>query len=258
MQKQQYFNKNYINSRFIASYYNKGGRDKNQDSITIQKVETSVGEILLASVCDGLGGMDKGEIASGYVIEQLISWFYSSFIELLERNQNKIFNNLLNIDNLIINSVNKILFKIHNDLKEYGNLNSLMIGTTCTIFLAISNKAYIFNVGDSALYRINSSMKMITKIKNIKSNVLSNCIGIGAFKSPEIKKLKVKYNMAFLLCSDGFYHNFDHPRLNRIYQLLKVKIVMNGDVARKRLNTIGKMNISKGETDNMSAIYIAY
>ena len=47
----------------------------NQDSLLVRSAMTKEGEILLAAVCDGMGGLEKGEVASGEVIRALARWF---------------------------------------------------------------------------------------------------------------------------------------------------------------------------------------
>ena len=42
-----------------------GTRKKtNQDSMIVMQAATDRGQVLLASVCDGMGGLAKGEVAS--------------------------------------------------------------------------------------------------------------------------------------------------------------------------------------------------
>ena len=60
----------------VNVYWNKGAvRKSNQDSVLVLKALTSQGRVLLAAVCDGMGGMDRGEYASGYLTEELVTWF---------------------------------------------------------------------------------------------------------------------------------------------------------------------------------------
>ena len=40
-----------------------GGKETNQDSILIERADTPEGEIIFAVVCDGMGGLAKGELA---------------------------------------------------------------------------------------------------------------------------------------------------------------------------------------------------
>ena len=59
-----------------AYLWEKGECETNEDSLVLQQVETRVGTVTLAAVCDGVGGLKEGETASGYMAEMLIVWFY--------------------------------------------------------------------------------------------------------------------------------------------------------------------------------------
>ena len=50
-------------------------KQTNQDSVLIKHGETEKGEILLAVICDGMGGLEKGELASATVIRTFSKWF---------------------------------------------------------------------------------------------------------------------------------------------------------------------------------------
>lgn len=52
--------------RYLSAFYTDIGTQKksNQDSLLIQEANTATGTTLLAVLCDGLGGLQKGEIAS--------------------------------------------------------------------------------------------------------------------------------------------------------------------------------------------------
>ena len=56
--------------RFIATADTDVGISKstNQDSVLIKHASTDDGEVLMAVVCDGMGGLAKGELASATVI----------------------------------------------------------------------------------------------------------------------------------------------------------------------------------------------
>lgn len=43
-------------------------KEINQDSILVRHGKYSEGEVLMAVICDGMGGLDKGELASATVI----------------------------------------------------------------------------------------------------------------------------------------------------------------------------------------------
>lgn len=50
-------------------------KDTNQDSILIKHADSQVGELVLAVICDGMGGLAKGELASATVIREFSRWF---------------------------------------------------------------------------------------------------------------------------------------------------------------------------------------
>ena len=55
-----------------ACHTDVGTRKKtNQDSMIIMQAETEVGNVLFASVCDGMGGLAKGEVASATMVRAL-------------------------------------------------------------------------------------------------------------------------------------------------------------------------------------------
>ena len=69
-------------------YWNKGREaEKNQDSVALQQVLTSKGRVLLAVVCDGMGGIARGEAASGYAAERLREWFYTELFAMMRKNK---------------------------------------------------------------------------------------------------------------------------------------------------------------------------
>ena len=62
---------------YIATYHTDVGtrKETNQDSLAIKVVNTKEGNVAFAIVCDGMGGLAKGEVASKEVIEAFCTWF---------------------------------------------------------------------------------------------------------------------------------------------------------------------------------------
>ena len=50
-------------------------RETNQDSILVQHGRVGEEEILLAAVCDGMGGLARGELASAIAVRSFSRWF---------------------------------------------------------------------------------------------------------------------------------------------------------------------------------------
>ena len=43
-------------------------KSTNQDSLSVKVINTSIGKMAFAILCDGMGGLEKGEVASASVI----------------------------------------------------------------------------------------------------------------------------------------------------------------------------------------------
>lgn len=47
----------------------------NQDSVLILEADTEYGNIALAAICDGMGGLANGEVASASLVKAYAAWF---------------------------------------------------------------------------------------------------------------------------------------------------------------------------------------
>ena len=55
-------------------------KSTNQDSTAIRIIDTPDGQVAFAIVCDGMGGLAKGELASKEVITAFCRWFDEEFV----------------------------------------------------------------------------------------------------------------------------------------------------------------------------------
>ena len=62
---------------FLTAFHTDVGIKKktNQDSLLIHQAQTDSGNVLLAVICDGMGGLAKGEVASACMIRAFSDWF---------------------------------------------------------------------------------------------------------------------------------------------------------------------------------------
>ena len=56
----------------------------NQDSVLVKIAQTNHGKVCLCVVCDGMGGLADGELASATVIREFDQWFINKLPGLLE------------------------------------------------------------------------------------------------------------------------------------------------------------------------------
>ncbi len=242
--------------------YEKGRRESNQDSIALHKIVTSYGEAVLAVVCDGMGGMEEGETASGYVAERMSCWFYEELPLLLQRRIGM---------KGIARSIGRKLFHLHIDLKEYGKRKGIVTGTTASILLLTDRQYLICHLGDSVIFRINrrccgfwricgcsgwnfgKGVRRMTGIHGDAVSVLERCIGGGRYHPPDVRYGRIGKRTAFLVCSDGFWHHLKEEEIRDTFQ--KEPAEQDG-WAEKRLRTLAAKAMRRGETDNISAIYL--
>lgn len=250
--------------------YERGRRKSNQDSIALHKIVTAYGEAALAVVCDGMGGMDEGETASGYVAERMSCWFYEELPPLLERR--------VGIRG-IARSIERKLFHLHIDLKEYGRRKGIVSGTTASILLIAGHRYLLCHLGDSVIYRIRrrragclrmqkasgalalrrrlfpvgKPIRRMTRIHGDAASGLERCIGGGKYHPPDVRYGRIGRHTAFLVCSDGFWHHLEE---DEIADTFREGDTERGGWADKRLKALAAKAQRRGETDNISAIYL--
>ena len=120
----------------------------NQDSLLVRSAMTKEGEILLAAVCDGMGGLEKGEVASGEVIRALARWFEETLPLLLSGEQEK-----KGVGErrkrAIAKSLESLIQEENQMISVYGKEKNLLLGTTVSAVLLIAGWYLIVHVGDS-------------------------------------------------------------------------------------------------------------
>ena len=250
--------------RFIATADTDIGisKDTNQDSVLIKHAMADGKEILLAVVCDGMGGLSKGELASATVIRAFARWFDEELPFELE-----------NVDLQVIGAKWSLLLKeLNAQILEYSKENSIEgVGTTFSGILFIDDQYVIGHVGDTRIYHIGSSMTQLTTDQTFvareisrgtmtleqaktdkRRNLLLQCIGASKVVEPQIICGKTEKG-AYMLCSDGFRHEITEAE---IYESLNPINLMNKDAMHNNAKYLIEQNKSREEKDNISVLLI--
>ena len=68
----------------VAAYTDIGTqKEVNQDSLCIRRAAVpGLGESIMAVVCDGMGGLERGELASGLCVQIFGMWFDQNLYRL--------------------------------------------------------------------------------------------------------------------------------------------------------------------------------
>ena len=232
----------------VSVYWNKGAvRRTNQDSLIVLQALTSQGRVLMAAVCDGMGGMDKGECASGYLTEELVTWFYNSLLRAIGKRKPLW---------VIRRSLERNLYRIQARLQNYADKRGLEMGTTMSLLVLWEKKYLLWHLGDSRIYHLSGHRKrkiyLMTEDHVQGKNRLTKCVGSFGFFAPDFRMGTIGKGEAFLLCSDGFWHMMDAEELGEAL----TPALMTEERCERRLREIGETAMRRGERDNLSAIYI--
>ena len=126
----------------------------NQDSLTVKVANTICGEAAFAVMCDGMGGLEQGEVASATVVQAYEQWFLKDLPHLLARGFSE-------------EILEKVWYRLANDcnvrIAEYSMEQKAPMGTTLTAMLLLEGRYYISHVGDCRAYVMGNGMEQLTE-----------------------------------------------------------------------------------------------
>lgn len=221
--------------------WEKGRREKNEDSLAFWHMKKGRQNRIMAIICDGIGGLPQGEQASSYVIRQMAGWYMTEGyrIEKIKKTE-KI--------------LQQLCYQIHGELKEYGKENGIRLGTTMTM-LVLDNKRYVcVHYGDCRLYLFRKGkIQQLTRDDCEKNGAINKAIGVGEWNLGQFSSGKIRLGDSFLLCTDGFYKKIDDEML----QILAKRKNLEEEHIGRILKQIYQKKIFMGENDNISALFVA-
>lgn len=248
-----------------AAHTDVGIRKKvNQDSFCLKIASAKSERIAFAVLCDGMGGLKMGELASSFLVNAFSSWFETVLTEEIKHGLQP---------QRIQKQWNDIIQRQNVNIREFGAKQGVTLGTTLTAVLICGTVYLTAHVGDSRLYLLNrSSIKQLTKDQSLvaheveqgkltaeqaktdkRRNVLLQCVGASTTVIPQSFMGNAAVNDVFVLCSDGFRHEVSDEE---IYGVLAPELLNNEQIIKKSLSDLTELNKSRGETDNITAIAI--
>ena len=240
-------------------------KSTNQDSYNVRVFSTKQGKVVLAVLCDGMGGLAKGEVASASLVNAFCKWADNKLPILCE---SEITDSDIRADWV------GIATEYNEKIKLYGKKCGLSsgLGTTVTALLLTENRYYIINVGDTRAYEITDSVAILTKDQTVvarevelgnltpeeaetdsRRSVLLQCIGASDDVYPDMFFGDTKLNATYMLCSDGFRHEITNKE---IYDFLNPNVMVDADGMKHNMESLIELNKQRQERDNISVITI--
>ena len=246
---------------FISCCTDEGRRKKgNQDSILVQRAVSGREQAVLAVLCDGMGGLDRGDMASASVVKAFSGWMEKELSRLRWTRKKKIF---LALD--------RVLRKADRRLRAYSGRYGLRMGTTATVLLLFRGMYYIAHVGDSRVYELGKKARQVTSDQTLvaeevkrgllteeqagndpRRNILLQCVG-GNGCIPEHICGTVKEGAVYLVCSDGFCHEISAEEMKDTFCPEQMQ---DEETLEERCRILVERNLERGERDNISVIAI--
>ena len=225
-------------------------RDSNQDLYDFGTFETGD---CWAIVCDGMGGVSGGQVASQICVEHVASAIKKHYRKSLSVKAAK------NLLQSAISAANSIIYD-----KAQADITLKGMGTTIVAVILIKNIAVIAHVGDSRAYLMDSSViEQITKdhslvqvmIDNGKitpeeaqthpdKNIITRAVGVVNFVDVDFDVIDIDSGEKLLVCTDGLSGSVSEREM--------IDTVNNyNDSSTEKLV---KMAIENGSKDNITVL----
>lgn len=243
---------------------NIGSREVQQDAIrTDDDYAYADSQKMISILCDGMGGLAGGEIASKLCADTLYNAFYSVGVD----------DDVSSFYEFVIREMDKDI----SNLKDSSGM-SVKAGTTLISVIIMKNKLYLASVGDSRIYFLrNNEIKCLTvdhnykmildhKVKNglitekqaqtdPQKEALVSFLGIGDLKYIDINQKPIDLNNGdyIVLCSDGLYRTLNEEEILKTLTYYRddmqsaAEVLVNNAIAKK-----------KKHQDNVSVIAIKF
>lgn len=203
-------------------------RKSNMDSLLLKQRTINGRHLCIAAVCDGIGGLADGAVASSSAVRKLHQWF----------------DGVKDAKRLGLQMRDAVL-EINRSIVAEADREGLRTGTTFSALLLEEDRYYVVHTGDSRIYiRQGSSLTQLTEDQSEEGR-LTACLGHG-------ERTELFYNEGsgdgdcFLLCSDGLYKRMTPSLLQQgVGQV-------TGKNMRKVMEHFVKYVTERGEKDNIS------
>ncbi|MBR4960885.1 MAG: serine/threonine-protein phosphatase [Clostridia bacterium] len=234
--------------KLISGYCSDKGniREKNEDAILIRSMQHEDRTFLIAVVCDGIGGLDGGELASEFVIRKINAWFNAVADHIRQEP----------IDGEVLKPyLQNAVRKWNDQLVQYMLEENLQMGSTMSLIMIVNCKVYGINIGDSRVYCYNrSGIYQCTEDTSVSQYtegrlkvLLESYMGKNGDLWIQNWERTLEPGDLFLLCTDGFYHFLTELDLMEMYK----KIENNTDLTLCCHEAV-KNAMNRGSRDNVT------
>ena len=248
-------------------------RRVNQDALLCKIARhRQYGRICFAAVCDGLGGLSQGEIASAAFIRRAEEWFFHDFVDLLRQAEREELSPARCLHRAGIDW-QSVIMEMNDRISRYGHREGVRLGTTAVLFLLVGCHYLVMHVGDSRCYLADErGLKLITHDHSLvqkqldagiltpaqaalsdKKSVLLQCIGASDVIRPDFCEGLLLKDTSVILCTDGFWRRLPETVL---WEAVHADPEGGEEAMSGVLKQLASRVKQQGERDNISAVYL--
>lgn len=254
--------------RFVITAVTDKGDYKrvNQDSCAAAVGRARGGDSAFAIVCDGVGSLERSEIASAYVVKRFTEWFDTKYAFIVDTaNEDEFCSRLYEIWRTLVEEINTGVY-------SYAAEHGMKLGTTLSCVLVRNGYYYIMHIGDSRIYSLTDELRQLTGDHTLtereiekgnltpeaaktdkRRHVLMRCIGSQERVRGDFFTGKITAPAKLLVCSDGFRDKISEEQLYKmLYGSKTVKKEKITKGAEKVISHVRK----NSEKDNITAAII--
>ena len=241
-----------------------GKRKKvNQDNYGFRCLKKDGGWAVFSIVCDGVGGLSQGEIASSMVTRRYLEWFDFEFIKIYDQDFDE-----KNIKLSWENVLREINFQLH----QIGEDAGIQLGTTVALLLICNDHYYCMNIGDTRVYRILDKMEQISVDHSLlqmklddgtltlkeaetfpEKNVLFQCIGFNEILEMTFRSGTMTDEAVWIVCSDGFRNRVSEEE---IFSFFNPGHLIDSNQFCREIENAVKLNLQRNERDDITLVAI--
>ncbi|MBE6802591.1 MAG: Stp1/IreP family PP2C-type Ser/Thr phosphatase [Ruminococcaceae bacterium] len=226
-------------------------RDSNQDDYQAGLFENGDA---WAVVCDGMGGVSGGQVASKICVERVSEAIKRGYRE------NMTLKTARNLLNSAICAANSAVFTEAQNNRELSGM-----GTTVVAVIVVNGMAVIAHVGDSRAYVFDNAIELVTKDHSLVQylcdtgkitedeakvhpdrNIITRAVGILSFVDVDFDLIEVGKNKSILICTDGLSGSLEAD------EMLGIIKENAGSSAEKLVEKA----IEAGSRDNITAVLL--
>lgn len=230
-------------------------RKSNQDCFYYAKVNENT---LWAIVCDGMGGVNGGDVASNLAVKSIKNSLNNENWEEPSETQS-------NIKRMLKNALKKANLEIFTDAQDNKNLAGM--GTTAVLVAVTEDKIHVAHVGDSRAYlvrqgkikqlTIDHSMvqKMIDEGEitheeakmHPNKNIITRALGISKDVDVDYSMKTRKPEDSIIICTDGLTNYLDQKEILAYFKAKQGEDIVDGLISAAN---------ERGGADNITVVVL--